>query len=92
MQDCHGETYVVLVLHKQKRVGRVQACIDKWNLAHTLMEDKIFLHPHPGHEPVMTFGKGTEALKSHYVYRMLLSERNKMRQDLPHTFVEHHFV
>lgn len=88
MEDPHGEKYALLSLTKPKRVHQVHDCIAEWNL-HQLGDAKaIQLTPHPGNDDIITFGKTSDTMANHYVYKTITDEQHKSECGESHTYRE----
>jgi hypothetical protein len=85
-EDPHQEKYVMISLLKPKRVQQVKACIDEWNRGLLLDMHKIVLSPHDYNDEIITFGKGVDTIKSHYIYKTIMAERAKASGDGPNTW------
>ena len=88
MEDSHGEKLALISLDKPKRASQVQDCITDWNLYQLGDANAIHLTPHSGNQEIITFGKSSETMTNHYIYKMIMDEREKSLRGETSTYVE----
>jgi hypothetical protein len=88
MEDNHKEKYALISVNRPKRANQVLHCITDWNF-HQLSDTKtIQLTPHPGNEDIITFGKTSDTMFNHYIYKKIMEEQERSLRGESSTYRE----